>query len=220
MKIAIIGAFEEEITKLLEIFDLKKDPNTLKNVYLGNYLDKSLIVARSGIGKVNSGAMTQYIIDTYKPDLIINSGCAGSLRSDIKIMDVVISTYVTYHDFKPLRIMNFSVPDNGHIIANNTLIKIAEEAIGKLENEHYHLGAICSGDSFVTNEKMRDQIREETGASAVDMESGSIGHICRLNNIPFVSIRTISDFADGNDDFEELAAYKSSSIVNEMIKLL
>ena len=50
------------------------------------------------------------------------------------------------------------------------------------------------------------------------MESGSIGHICKLNNIPFVSIRTISDFDDGKDDFEYVAAYKSSHLVSEIIK--
>lgn len=220
MTIGIIGAFDEEIEKLLEIFQLKKDESTLKNVYIGNYKNKKLVVARSGIGKVNSGAMTQFLIDTYKPDMIINSGCAGSLKSDIKIMDVVISTYVTYHDFHPLRIMNFSVPDNGHIKASTQLIKIAEEAIHTMENMYYHLGAVCSGDCFVTDSVMRDEIREETGAYAVDMESGSIGHICRLNHIPFVCIRTISDFADGNEDFEVLAAYKSSLLVKEMIEKL
>lgn len=220
MTIGIIGAFEEEIEKLLEIFHLKKDESTLKNVYIGTYHNKKLVVARSGIGKVNSGAMTQFLIDHYKIDMIINSGCAGSLKSSVKIMDVVISTYVTYHDFHPLRIMNFSVPDNGHIQASTNLIKIAEESILSMENIHYHLGAICSGDCFVTDSMMRDEIREETGAYAVDMESGSIGHICRLNHIPFVCIRTISDFADGNDDFEVLAAYKSSLLVKEMVERL
>ena len=67
---------------------------------------------------------------------------------------------------------------------------------------------------------MRDDIYNRTGAYAVDMESGSIGHICKLNSIPFLSLRTISDFADGVEDFEVIAAYKSSQLVKEIIELL
>ena len=220
MKIGIIGAFDEEIVKFIEIFNLVKDENNNRDVYIGKTGDKDLIVCKSGIGKVNSAAMTQYIIDNYKPDLIINSGCAGSLTSNVKIMDVVLSSYVTYHDFSPLRIMEFSTPDNGKIKADNTLIKTATEALKKLEVDNYFVAAIASGDSFVTDEVMRDSIKEATGAYAVDMESASIGHISKLNNVPFISIRTISDFADGNDDFEVIAAYKSSELVKEMINLL
>lgn len=128
MKIGIIGAFDEEIEKFIEMFNLIKDESNNRNIYVGKTNNKDLIVCKSGIGKVNSAAMTQYIIDNYKPDLIINSGCAGSLTCKVKIMDVILSSYVTYHDFSPLRIMEFSTPDNGKIKADNTLIKTATEA--------------------------------------------------------------------------------------------
>lgn len=218
MNIGIIGAFDAEIEKFIEIFNLNKDENTNKSIYIGKYKDKNIIVARSGIGKVNSAAMTQYLIDNYDINLIINSGCAGSLINSVEIMDVVISSYVTYHDFNPTRIMEFSVPDSGKIKADASLIELTEKACKKLETNNYWIAPICSGDCFVTDDKQRDFIRVSTGAYAVDMESGSIGHICKLNNIPFVSIRTISDFADGKDDFEDVAAYKSSHLVSEIIK--
>ena len=67
---------------------------------------------------------------------------------------------------------------------------------------------------------MRDDIYERTKAYAVDMESASIGHIAKLNNVPFLSLRTISDFSDGQEDFEIVAAHKSSNLVKEIIELL
>jgi adenosylhomocysteine nucleosidase len=218
--IGIIGAFDEEIEKFIEIFKLKKDDTSYKEIYIGDYLDKKLVVCRSGIGKVNSAAMCQYLIDTYKVDLVINSGCAGSLISKVKIMDVILSSYVTYHDFNPTRIMEFSVPDNGKIVASSKLINIAEEALKRLDVDNYYVAPIASGDCFVTDEVMRDSIYKMTGCYAVDMESASIGHICKINSVPFLSVRTISDFADGNDDFEVIAAYKSSQLVKEIINLL
>lgn len=215
MKIGIIGAFDEEIEKFIEMFDLIEEDN--KNIYLGNYNNKELVIAKSGIGKVNSGSMTQYIIDKYEVDYIINSGCAGSLTEDVKVMDVVISSYVTYHDFKPERIMNYSLPDNGHVLADEKLIEITKNCLDKFDSIKYYVGPICSGDSFVTNSEQRDEIRNSTNALAVDMESGSIGHISRKNDVPFICIRTISDFADGVEDREKEAAYKSSNLVKKII---
>jgi len=220
MIIGIIGAFDEEVEKFIEVFNLKKDLNSKREIYIGSYKDKKLVVSKSGIGKVNSAAMCQYLIDIYNVSLVINSGCAGSLISKVKIMDVILSSYVTYHDFNPTRIMEFSVPDNGRVKASSTLIDLAEKSLKKLEVTNYYIAPIASGDCFVTDSNLRDTIYKSTGAYAVDMESASIGHICSLNNVPFLSLRTISDFSDGEDDFEVIAAYKSSQLVKEIIQML
>lgn len=220
MVIGIIGSFDEEVEKFIEVFKLKKEQDVIWDIYLGEYQEKKLVVCRSGIGKVNSGAMIQYLIDYFHVDLIINSGCAGSLLSKVKIMDVIVSNYVTYHDFQPTRIMEYSVPEQGKVSASTKLIHIAEDALKKLEVDNYYIAPIASGDCFVTDAKMRDYIYKTTGAYAVDMESASIGHICKLNHIPFLSVRTISDFSDGEEDFEVIAAYKSSQLVKIMIEAL
>lgn len=217
MTIGIIGAFDKEIEKIIDIFKLEREENNKRIIYKGTFQNKNLIICNSGIGKTNSASITQYIIDKYNVAIIINSGCAGSLKSSVKIMDIIISSYVTYHDFTPTRIMNFSTPDNGKIKANKNLIKLAEKAL-KETNNKYLVAPITSGDCFVTNNVLRDTIYQNTKAVCVDMESASIGHVARLNNIPFIAIRTISDFSDGIDNFEEEAALKSSEIVSEIIK--
>ena len=69
MIIGIIGAFDEETEKFIDMFNLIKDEKSNREIYTGKYKNKELVVARAGIGKVNSAAMTQYIIDNYKVDL-------------------------------------------------------------------------------------------------------------------------------------------------------
>lgn len=213
--IGIIGAMEVEIKKLIDKYNLIKDK--VKDIYITEFDDKRIVVAMSGVGKVNSAAMTQYIIDKYEVDAIINSGVAGGISNKLNVMDIVISEYVTYHDFEPVRIMESYVPDKGKIKANTMLVSLANKVIKDMGITNSHYAPICSGDAFVQDEKLKNNIHLRTGAVAVDMESASIAHTCRMNNIPFISIRTISDMADGGEYLEDIAAYKSSEFVSNLV---
>jgi len=213
--IGVIGAMQVEIDKLIMKYDLKKD--AVKDIYVNEFNDRRIVVAMSGVGKVNSAAMTQYIIDKYDVDAIINSGVAGGISNKLNIMDIVISDYVTYHDFLPTRIMESYVPDMGKIKSNTTLVNISKKVVEDMNLDNYHYAPICSGDIFVTDEEIKNDILLRTGAVCVDMESASIAHTCSMNNIPFISIRTISDMADGGEYLEDIAAYKSSEFVSKLV---
>lgn len=218
MKVAIIAAMDKEIIKYKELFNLKLVNNIL-NIYEGNYKNIGIILSLCGIGKVNSAADTQYLIDNYKIDFIINSGCCGSLIESVKVLDVVLASYVTYHDFNPIRIMEIATPENGKISCDKTLLDKVTNILNE-KNINFHIGGICSGDCFVTDSNMRDDILNRTNCIAVDMESASIGHVCKKNNVPFIIIRSISDFADGASEQEEQAATISACIVRNLLDSL
>lgn len=215
MTIGIIAAMDKEIKKYQEIFDLTKTNNQL-DIYEGVYENKKIILCLSGIGKVNAAITTQYLIDTYHPNYIINSGCAGSLIKSVKVLDTILVDYACYHDFTPIRIMKSCTPDNGKIKTDQELLNKAKTILEEKE-VIYHIGGITSGDCFVTSSEMRDDIYSRTNALAVDMESASIGHTAKKNNIPFLIIRSISDFADGIEEQEEQAANISALLVKEII---
>lgn len=214
--IGIIGAMQIEIEKLIKYYNLKKDRMN-KDIYVSDLNDKRIVVAMSGVGKVNSAAMTQYIIDKYNVDAIINSGVAGGINNKLKVMDIIISDYVTYHDFIPKTIMESYVPNRGKIEANSTLVDIAKKVVKDMNITNAYFAPICSGDSFVQDEKIKLEILLNTGACCVDMESASIAHTCSLNNVPFISIRTISDMANGGEYYEDIAAFKSSEFVTKLV---
>lgn len=215
MTIGIICAMEKEIKKYQEVFDLELKNEKL-SIYEGTYQDKKIILALSGIGKVNAAINTQYLIDTYQLDYIINSGCCGSLVESVKVLDTILVSYATYHDFTPLRIMESCVPDNGKIKVDEKMFQLTENIL-KENHISYKIGGIASGDCFVTSSTMRDDIYERTGCIAVDMESASISHTVSKNNIPFLIIRSISDFADGTVEQEEKAARIAANITHELI---
>ena len=218
-RIGIIGAFDPEVEKYIELLSLKKI-DTKREIYFGIVDQKEVYVAKSGVGKVNASSMTQYLIDQYSLDGVINSGCAGSLDTNVKLLDIVLPTYVTYHDFLPVRIMKAYTPNEACLKPDPYLCETMKKVLKNHPEYTVHEGVIVSGDCFVTDANHRDQIKEQTQALAVDMESAPIAHVCALNEVPCFIIRTISDFSDGVENFEEEASYQSSLLVIEWIKSL
>ncbi len=213
MKIAIIVAMAKEMERFLELYNPKLIDEQRKI-----YISDKLVFVESGIGKVNSAMLAQHLIDKYDVDVIISSGCAGSLTSDLKVLDVIIPPYVTYHDFLPERVMRYSVPDEGNITVDENIRQLFKATATNMENVHYVETPICSGDCYVTDGVTANSIVQRTGATVVDMESASIAHVARKNRVPFITIRTISDFADGNDELEKQAADISSEIIYKSIE--
>ena len=97
--VGIIGAMEEEVSKLKEqMIDVSVKEKAGMEFFRGTLSGKPVVVVRSGIGKVNAGICTQILVDDYHIDYVINTGIAGSLKSVIDIGDIVVSTDTLQHD--------------------------------------------------------------------------------------------------------------------------
>ena len=99
--IGIIGAMDEEVKLLKDSMD-EATIRTIASMdfYKGNLKGKQVVIVRSGIGKVNSAICTQILVDNYSVDGVINTGVAGSLRNEINIGDIVLSTDALQHDME------------------------------------------------------------------------------------------------------------------------
>ena len=155
-------------------------------------------VEKCGIGKVNAALGAQRMINEFRPDVLISSGCAGGNGDDINVQDVVVSTELTYHDVYC-----------GTAIDNSTVYGQVQGLPARYPADPYllekarqiaptslkiHPGLIVTGDWFVdSKEKMRTIIAHFPEAKAVDMESCAIAQTCYLNKTPFLSFRIISD---------------------------
>ena len=73
------------------------------------------------------------------------------------------------------------------------------------------MGKIVSGDQFINSREKKDFLKKTFAASACEMESAAIGHVCFKNEVPFAILRSISDNADDSShlsytEFVEIAA--------------
>ncbi len=201
--VAIIGAMDveiEEIAANLSNTDYKQQ-NSFE-IVTGNLGKYKIVLSKSGVGKVASATTTQFIIDKYKPIYIINIGIAGSLSPELKAGDTLIGEKMVQHDFD---VTAFGNPkgyiDNGIEPNKPTIFYSDKKLIDKfLANNTLKHGTIATGDIFVTDKKLKNNINKEFSANAIDMESAAIAQTAQRNNVPVIVLRTISDGLDGTTD--------------------
>lgn len=227
--LGIIGAMDEEVAKIKEEMTQVQVTRTAgMDFYVGQLCGQDAVVVRSGIGKVNAGMCTQILADRFQADAVINTGIAGSLKNEINIGDIVISTDTVQHDVDA---SGFGYP-KGQIPRVDTFAFKADEKLCALAlscNEKVNSdiqafqGRVVSGDQFISDKEKKKWLAEEFGASCTEMEGGAIAQAAYLNGIPYLVIRAISDKADdsaGMDyaEFEAQAIRHSVNLILEMAK--
>lgn len=215
-RIGIIGAMEVEVEKLkARMENVEITRRASMGFYAGTLEGKNVVVVRSGIGKVNAAVCTQILIDEFEAEAVINTGIAGSLNADINIGDLVISTDLVHHDMNAVA---FGYPvgqipqmEAFSFRSDENLRKLAVQACRDVNPDiEVYEGRIASGDQFVADQGVKDEIIKNFDACAVEMEGAAIAQAAYLNNVPFIVVRAISDKADGSAEvdyptFEALA---------------
>lgn len=213
--IGIIGAMAIEVKALNSMLE-----NRISKVISGIEFNsgkingKDVVIAQCGIGKVFAGICTEIMILEFKPDFIINTGVGGTLTDKLDIGDIAISSNVCQHDMDTSPIGDPKGLLSGlgiYMKADEGLSDKIAKACASL-NINYQIGTIASGDQFICSNEQRDKIRSDfDNTISCEMEGGAIGQVCRLNNVPFVVVRAISDNANGGapKDFGEFV--KSST---------
>ena len=230
-RIGIIGAMDIEVDALKEqMLDVTRVNKASMEFYQGKLNGKDVVVVRSGIGKVNAAVCTQILADVFEVEAVINTGIAGSLRNEINIGDIVVSTDALQHDMDAVE---FGYP-KGQIpgmkvfsfVANAALRETAVRVCQKVNPDiQVFEGRIVSGDQFVARAEVKNEIIKEFAGYCTEMEGASIAQAAYLNGIPFVVVRAISDKADNSatmdyPTFERQAAQHCVNLVGEMLREL
>ena len=226
--LGIIGAMEGEVSKLKEqMEDAVKKKKASMEFYKGTIKGKEVVVVRSGIGKVNAAVCAQILIDDFHVSAIVNTGIAGSLKNEINIGDIVLSTDAVQHD---VNAGSFGYP-KGQIPGLDVLAFQADEnliekayAICEKVNPDISVfrGRVVTGDQFISQREIKNNIANTFDGMCTEMEGAAIAQVAYLNHIPFLIVRAISDKADDSADmdyeiFEAQAIKHSVNLTLELI---
>ena len=221
--IGIIGAMDIEVAILRDKM-VNPTVETISGVDFirGKLEGRDVVLARSSVGKVFAAICAQTMILKYGVKAIINSGVGGTLTGELHIGDVAISTACVQHDMD-----TSPVGDPVGLLSGINVVELPADTtlVGELDKVcadagvNHRLGVIATGDQFVASHERRDWIRDQFKAIAVEMEAGSIAHVCYVNKVPFASIRVISDEASGDVHIDYMTFVKKAAATSSDITL-
>ena len=230
--IAIICAMSEERDAFISLMDDVKVVKFEKIAYHGMPLDnkcfkgklkgKDVVIIHSGVGKVYAAIVTTVVIKKFKPDLIINVGCAGSTDKNIHLGDVVVGTRVADWDV--------DVPGWERSIYSDKMSYACDGRFSKLakqieSNINIKTGYIVSSDEFIYKKSQVNTIKKYfPDALCGEMEGSSIANTCYAFGVPVAIVRSISDETLVNGSYKDFdfnlnkACEAAASICAKIIK--
>ena len=245
--VAILGAFDEEVA-ILEEQLANPRVHTIEGIQFltGTLNEQNVVIARTGVGKVNAAMTATLVIEHFQPNRVIFTGVAGGLNPDLQIGDIVIAQKTAQHDLGRLesaKIENMGAknPINGKrnpvfFPADPGLLQITETALEGIELNPFQTpqgqrhpriikGTVVTGDMFVAFDAKKVALHKNLGADAVEMEGAAVAQICWQQDVPCLVIRSLSDNAGANasEDFKKyykIAARNSAALVTRIISQL
>jgi len=227
--IGIIGAMKIEIDGIKAMMtDTKIEVISGVEYCSGKLHGTEVVAAVCGIGKVFAAICAEAMILRYGAELVINTGVGGSLNEALKIGDILVAENVCQHDMDTSPIGD----PKGLLSGINKIYLTCDETYAdKIAKAAERAGVTCrrgivaTGDQFVNSSEVKDRIVTQFKADVCEMEGGAIGHVCYVNNVPFVIVRAVSDDASGKShmdygEFAPMAARNSIKVIEEFVKSL
>lgn len=234
---AILGAYGEEITLLLEKVENKTD-RVIAHLHFteGTLNGRRVVVALTGIGKVNAAITTTLVIENFHPAELLFSGIAGGVDPALSPGDLVIGKKLAYHDYgtltdslklDPTRDPATTRNNPLYFSCNDGLVNIAEKVSLGLPLEkpiegrpapRIVSGTIVTGDVFISSRSATRRLWQNMNAEATDMEGAAVAQTCWQQGLPFIVIRSLSDAADSEAEkdiarFYRAAAHNAATLV-------
>jgi adenosylhomocysteine nucleosidase len=192
----------------------------------------SLVLTTSGMGMVAAGAATEAVIGRYAVRAVLNYGCTGAHREDILVGDVVIGTACIAYDHgrlrpgggfehRPARLFTDGTHrDVDAFPAGSALLAVAEfvAGMGRWRREAWPearwprgiphraprvwFAPVASADRFTQDTTALRALHARFATLCEDMEAAAIAQICLLHDLPFLTVKDIS-----NNEFHTVSTF-------------
>lgn len=226
--IAIIAAMDKELNALLDALATSEIQSVAdKTFYLGTIAGKDVVIAKSGIGKVNAAVTTALLLDRFEVTCLINTGLAGGIPPS-QCGDIVVSAQVAYSDVD-FRAVNPELPfgqmegEPFVLTTDPELLADAEEVL-KTSGIAHRVGTLVSGDQFVTSKtQLAPVLAHLPDVVACEMEGMAVALTAWHFHVPFIIIRGISDVIEAPGqvrDYYEIASRIAAKTTDFVLRFL
>ena len=160
---------------------------------------------QGGWGKISAAASTQYVIDLWAPNLLVNLGTCGGFKGDIEKGSIILVEITIVYD-----IIEQMGDADDHILHYTTNLNLSW--LRKPYPFPVLRGLLVSGDRDILPGDIQN-LKEQFGAIAADWESGAIAYVAERNNTPCLILRGVSDIVNlhGGEAYGNIGFYESSA---------
>lgn len=202
--LGLLGAMDEEVRLIRsDLVGTRVVPGPCEMI-AGRLEGRPVILARSGIGKVNAALAAAAMVSAGASSIVF-TGVAGAVAEGLGIGDVVIGDRFVQHDADGTAFGDpigqvpgeprFWRPDE---VLSDRVHAAALALTGPGIGHAVVRGTIASGDQFIADPVRVQWLRETFDASAVEMEGAALAQAASHLGVPFAVVRILSDSADGD----------------------
>lgn len=220
MNIGILCAGDDELKPFLPMMEgTETVRKAMLTFHTGKISGQSVTALYSGACKVNAALAAQILIDSFRCGAVINAGTAGAMDDRLRAFDTVVSTEAAYHDVGRDILTEFHpwLP-SVWFAASKDMLQASKAAAAA--GERVFWGRMVTGEAFIDDQR-RSDVKARFAPLSVDMETGAAAHVCYVNRVPFIAVRTITDSAGrgSHADFERNCA-RASQISADFVRRL
>lgn len=227
--ILIAGAMDIEVDTLIK--SIQHPKKLMINHYhfvTGTYKGYPVVIAKTEQGSINATIATTLAIEKFNPIIIVNVGTAGGYTNDLHTNDIVIAqksfnslTHVTRYAKKgegsnineePLRgVFTFDKHSSSFKLvvfheADPRLLQIAKKLSTSNPKQRVIFGTIATSDSWNSQVDRMQYLNHKYGAVAEEMETDAIAQVSLVYDIPFISMRVVSNSVIHEEHFNPQSA--------------
>jgi adenosylhomocysteine nucleosidase len=184
LKFAVLVSANAEWEAVKSAFSNPRIEKSSYGEYFFETVDgEKVLFCHGGWGKVAAAASTQYLIDHFNPEYLINIGTCGGVEGRVRRFDVIVPDRVIIYDIYPAMGEDAREEISYYTTELDLPARFPTSAIRT---------TLYSADRDLTPAGLRE-IEELYRPAAADWESGAIAWVALQNKTPLLILRGVSD---------------------------
>lgn len=183
--IAIISADAEwaQVRQLLPGLAVERTP--FGELVIHTVGGRDITLFHGGWGKISAAATAQYVIDTYRPDLLMNLGTCGGFAGRVEVGRILLVDRTVVYDI-------LEQMGDGAAAIEHYSTSLDLGWLPRALPHHVLRGLLVSADRDLVLQDI-PMLMEKYEAVAADWESGAIAWVAKRNHMPCLILRGVSD---------------------------
>jgi adenosylhomocysteine nucleosidase len=168
----------------------------------------NLTLFHGGWGKISAAATAQYVVDRFRPGLIVNLGTCGGFAGRIAVGTILLVERTIVYDI--LEQMGDSAEAIRHYSTDLDLAWLSDPVLQPVQR-----GLLVSADRDLIAGDI-PMLIEKYNAVAADWESGAIAWVAQRNHTRLLILRGVTDLVGGSGG----EAYGNIALYHERTKTI